>query len=260
MHKIRNKNFAVSPGKFGSNKVELLDVSDFKHTGSHFTGYIPEEDSLRQVFDEDISFFYTIETFDSTNTDSRKLTSLERGLGRVKRTKDKFFLVREVPLETRTQDDTIRRDKANFFSYPEGTYLVIGSYIPTNYVDLFYREHSIICSTDKLTPSPIQLEENSVIGRIDGEIKSLDSDDISFILSSDYVIRSLHSNNDPILISSDHVELTNEKSKLFIAHAVLKPRRGKPRNREQGSLIFNSTSNRLEYYDGTKWRKVAIED
>lgn len=260
MAKIRNKNFVVSPGIAKNNVIKLLDVKQFKHTGSHFTGYIQEEDSLRRTFDKDTSFFYTLETFDNTDINSRKLNRQEKGLAHVKKVGKDLVLIREVALSTNEQGQDTPRDEKGFFELPDDSYVVIGSYIPTNYIDLFYRKHSILCSTDELSPSPIELEKNSLLGRLEGEVQSLNSDDISLILSPDYVVKSLYNNNDPILISSDHVELTSTKSKLLISQIVLKATPRKPRNKEQGTIIFNSSSNSLEFYDGDKWRKIKTED
>jgi len=260
MAKIRNKNFVVSPGITKKNVVNLLDVDQFKHTGSHFTGYIQEEDSLRRTFDKDVSFFYTLETFDSTDINSRKLNRQEKGVGHVKKTGKNFFLIREVALSVNEQGQNTPKDENGFFELPDDTHVVVGSYIPTNYIDLFHRKHSILCSTDELSPSPIELEENSLLGRLEGEVQSLNSDEISLILSPDYVVKSLYDNNAPILISSDYVELTSTKSKFLLSHIVLKPSPRKPRNKEQGTIIFNTSSNSLEFYDGTKWRKIKTED
>ena len=71
-----------------------------------------------------------------------------------------------------------------------------------NYIELYYKEHSVICSTEPLTPSPVEISENSLLGRLDGEIKSIDSKDLSFILTPDYVVNSLKDNNDPLILKS----------------------------------------------------------
>jgi len=262
MTKIRNKNFTVSPAKFINGVVHLLEVDELAKTGSHLTGYIQEEDSLRKSFDQDTGFFYTLETFDSLDINSRKLTRKESGIARVKKSRDTFFLDRETALSSIESEEVAScamKDTNGCFILPDDTSAVIGSYIPTNYIDLFYRNHSIICSTDELSPSPVELTNNSVLGRLDGEIQALDSDDISLIISPDYVVKTLQSNSDPILISSDHFELTSSKSKLLLSQMVLKPR-SKPRNKEQGLIFYNKSTNSLEFFDGTKWRKIKTED
>ena len=65
-------NNLVAPAVFKDNQLYLLHTDDFANTGSHFTGYIEEEDSLRQVFDTETEFFYTIENFYSDNIHTRQ--------------------------------------------------------------------------------------------------------------------------------------------------------------------------------------------
>ena len=94
MQKIKNKNFVVCPAICTKGNIELLHVDEFPKTGSHFSGYIPEEASLRNSFDKDTHFFYTIEKFDSTDTNSRKITHAERGLAHIEKNRKKFTLKR----------------------------------------------------------------------------------------------------------------------------------------------------------------------
>jgi len=261
MRKIRNKNFAVSPAVVKEGRVHLLHIDDLDHTGSRFARYIQEEHSLRQVINPDVEFFYTIENCDSTDVNSRKVIHVERGLAHVERDKEDFFLVRDVILEALQQgDDDLVTLEDGSLDFPDDTYLIVGSYIPANYIELYYKEHSVICSTEPLTPSPVEISENSLLGRLDGEIKSIDSKDLSFILTPDYVVNSLKDNNDPILVATKHFEMLNDKSKLLTGHVVLKSRPSKPRNREKGSIIFNSSTNSLEFFDGSKWKTIKTEN
>ena len=260
MRKIRNNNFAASPAVVKDGEIQLLHADEFKHTGSHLTGCLHEDQCLVHAFDTDTEFFYTIENFDSTDINSRELIHLERGLGHIEKSGKTSHFIRDVVLEVQQRDSDLPIGKDGHLDFPDDCYLVIGSYIPRNYIDLFYNEHSIVCSTGALTPSPIEIEENSVVGRLHGEIKSLDSEDLCFILTTDYVIKSLKDINAPILIATNHFEMLNDKSKLLTGHVVLKSRQGKPRNREKGSIIFNSSTNSLEFFDGSKWKTIKTEN
>jgi len=260
MRKIRNTNFAASPAIVEDGKVKLLHADDFKHTGSHLTNCLQEERCLRHVFNTDTEFFYLIENFDSADINSRQLIHIERGLAHIEKSGETAYLIRDVVLEAQQRDNDLTIDENGLLNLPDDCYLVVSSYAPSNYIDLFYNKHSIICSTGDSAPSPIEIEENAVVGRLDGEMKSLDSEDLSFILTPDYVIKSLKDINAPLLIATDHFEMLNDKSKLLTGHVVLKSRQGKPRNREKGSIIFNSSTNALEFFDGSKWKTIKTEN
>lgn len=261
MPKIRNKNFAVSPAVFKDGEPELLHVDFLAKTGSHFTGYIAEEDSLRESFDEETQFFYTLENFDSEDILYRKLIQQERGLAQIKRVGKRFYLDRQLSLELiKNEEDGTSTTDDGFLSLPDETHVIVGTYIPLNYIDLFCRDNTVVCSTEPDTPSPVEIEKNSLLGRLEGEIQSINSEELGFILSPDFTVQSLQANSSPILIASDHVELTSQKSKLVANHIALSPRRSKPRNRQEGSIIYNSDKKCLEFYNGTGWVKIKTEE
>jgi len=259
MQKIRNKNFAASPAVAIDGKIELLHVDDFPKTGSHFSTYMQEEESLRQSFDENTSFFYTIENFDSEDVNSRQKTHAERGLANVSQEGDKFFLNRIVCIETAQKEDDLPYEDG-FLVFDENTYLVVGSYIPRNYIDLFYENNAVICSTDAQTPSPIQINENSLLGRLENEIQSIDGQELALILTTNFTVESLQANSSPLLLSAKHVEVLDNNSKLSSAHMVARPRKTRPKNREAGSIIFNEKKKCLEFFNGIKWVRINTED
>tara|TARA_B100002019_G_scaffold107389_2_gene92214 strand:- start:1619 stop:2395 length:777 start_codon:yes stop_codon:yes gene_type:complete len=258
MHKIRNKNFVASPAVFKNNQIELLHADEFSKAGSRFTGVLPEETSLRKSFDLETEFFYTIENFDSDNIFSRQLAQYERGLAHIEKSGDKLILVRDVCIEFEQISES-SSTRSGFIKFPEDTYLVINSYIPNNYLDLYLKNNSVVCSTAPKTPSPVEIEENSVLGRLEGEIQSVGSSELALILTPDYTVDSLQATSRPILIASDYVELTSDKSKLVTSQFVLKPRQSKPRNRQAGSIIFNEKTKSLEFFNGTGWVKIKTE-
>ena len=255
MQKIKNKNFVVCPAVCTKGNIELLHVDEFPKTGSHFSGYIPEEASLRNSFDKDTHFFYTIEKFDSTDTNSRKITHAERGLAHIEKNRKKFTLKRDVCIESVQRDDDLPTENS-FITFEEGTYLVIGSYIPKNYIDLLIEEHSVICSIEASSPSPVQINQSSVLGRLDGDIQSLGRKELGLILTPDYTVSSLKASSSPLLLSSEYIEVLSDKSALSCAHFIARPSDSRPKNREQGSLIFNKNKKCLEYFNGSKWIEV----
>ena len=258
MHKIRNNNFVASPAVYRDNQIELLHADEFKRAGSRFTGILPEDISLRKSFDLETEFFYTIENFDSEEIKTRKLAQYERGLAHIEKSGNKLVLVRDVSIETKEILQNCGTSDG-FLKFPDETYLVVGSYIPNNYQDLYIQDNSVVCSTAPRTPSPVEIQENSLLGRLEGEIQSVSSSELALILTTDFTVDSLQHNSRPLLIASDHVEVTNEKAKLAASHFVLKPKQSKPRNRQAGSIIFNQKTKSLEFFNGDGWVKIKTE-
>tara|TARA_Y100001938_G_scaffold147847_1_gene230022 strand:+ start:932 stop:1714 length:783 start_codon:yes stop_codon:yes gene_type:complete len=259
MKKIRNKTICVSPGICKDGKLELLDIEFLKEAGSRFAGYIPEEESIRKTFPDDVHFFYTIENFDGKGQETRTLVQAERGLGRVVKQRKRFFLERVTLIESHDQTSDTPVDEDGFFVFPEDEYLVVNSFIPLHYAQTLIFENSVICSSESFTPYPVQIQENSVLGRTDGDVESISSEELALILTTDFAVDSLQSNSRPLLLGSDHVEVTNPKTKLVSSHLVVKPRDGRPRNRQAGTIVFNSKKNCLEFFDGVEWKKIETE-
>ena len=115
MKKIRNKTICVSPGICKDGKLELLDIEFLKEAGSRFAGYIPEEESIRKTFPDDVHFFYTIENFDGKGQETRTLVQAERGLGRVVKQRKRFFLERVTLIESHDQTSDTPVDEDGFF-------------------------------------------------------------------------------------------------------------------------------------------------
>jgi len=258
--KIRNKAIAVSPGSFKDGKLELLHIEFLKEAGSRFHAYFPEEESLRKTFDQEVYFFYTIENFDGEDQTTRKLLQAERGLARVKKTRGKYYLLRETLLSSHDSSASLQRTEEGFLEFPEEDHLVVNSYIPQSYAESLCYGNSVICSSEPFTPYPVEIQENSVVGRLDGDVESINSKELALILTTDFVVDSLETNSRPLLLGSDHIEAINPQTKLVSSHLVIKPRDGKPRNRQAGTIVFNSKTNSLEFFNGSSWTKIKTEN
>ena len=261
MLKIKNNHFAVSPAKYRArdDKVLLLPVCDLEHAHSRLTNCIPEEDSLANLVDRGVNFYYTIEEFDNSNRD-RKLLSFERGIGVLEGKKDpvlrRLYLF-EKKIEHR-QDVGANPD--GFLLYEDGTRLVVGTYLPEDYISLCVLPFSVTCTTTSFRPEPVHIEPNALLGRTDGDIQSINREELGLILGHEHLVAALSKTPAPILVGSSYFELVGSNSILSVNHLILKPLLRRPRNREMGSVIFNKKKKCFEGFDGDKWRPLKWGD
>lgn len=262
--KINNSIRAVCPARSVNGKIELLDVSFLKRerANSVHHDWMKEEDSLRSRMDLGINFFYTLEEVTKVRSNNKKLICEERGIGCIKKIRNKFYLERLFAAESTIEDDTgvEKSSSTGFLEFEDDHYLIIGSYLPANWIYLYAPPNSVVCSTTPFTPSPVEIEDNCLLGRLDGQIQSIDKQELGLILGYEHVITSLSNTKSPILVNSDYFELLSDKSKLSAAQFVLRPTEKRPRNREAGTLIFNSRKKCFEAFDGGKWRPLKWGD
>ena len=259
--KTKNKINSVSPALFREdNRIELLDVSFLKEAGSFMYNQILEEDSLRKVIDPELNFFYTITSFEGSRREKRQ-TSGEKGIAHIIKEKDKYFLKR-THLYARAREEGLfdASTEDGFSAYDLDDYLIIGCYMPNNFTELFILDNSILCTSEPLTPHPVQLEENCLIGRLDGDVQAIDNKELALILGHEHLIESLLKNDAPILAGSNYFELLSKNSKILANQIIAKPSKRRPSNREKGSIIFNEKNNCFEGFDGAKWRPLKWGD
>tara|TARA_Y100001963_G_C6761284_1_gene439590 strand:- start:626 stop:1417 length:792 start_codon:yes stop_codon:yes gene_type:complete len=258
--KIQNRRVAASPGLFCSkNKsIELLDAPLLKKANSNFGEFFPEEESLRKTIDPDTPFFYTIEHIGFEN-DKKTVFALERGIGKIVKKRKKYFLERENCFFQ--EGFALEVDKDGLFQFDNDTYLVIGSYAPSNHNEVYAIPHSIAYTSDyPFSPQILQLDDQSVLGRLDGDIQSIDQEELKQILGYQDPIHTLTNYDGPLVLNSKFLELVGKKSMILSDQVALKPQKIRPREKQAGSIIFNEKKNRFEGYDGNKWRPLQWGD
>lgn len=261
MPKIKNKHFAVSPARYSAedDKILILPICDLGHAHSVLHNCISDEKSISNLIEKGVAFYYTIEEFDRSGT-SRKLLSYERGVGILEGIKT-TFMRRVHAFEQRVDHrQDIGKTPDGFTVYEDGTHLVVGTYLPKNYIDLCFLPFSVSCTTNPGRPEPVQIEPNSLLGRTDGDIQSINREELGLILGHEHLIDALSKTTAPILVGSAYFELVGKNAIVSANHFICKPLSRRPRNREAGSIIFNSKEKRFEGFDGDKWRPMKWAD
>ena len=261
MPKIKNNHFAVSPARYSAkdDRITLLPVCDLEHAHSMLHNCIPEERSISSLVENGTYFYYTIEEYNTLGS-NRKLLSHERGIG-VRKGGKNAYLKRVFSLEQLVEHrQSIGKTPDGFTVYEDGTYLIVCTYLPSDYIELCVLPFSVTCTTNPGRPEPVQIEPNSLLGRTDGDIQSINRKELGLILGHEHLIDALSKTTAPILVGSAYFELVGNNSIVSAHHFICKPLSRRPRNREAGSIIFNSKEKRFEGFDGDKWRPMKWAD
>ena len=261
--KIKNRLSAISPGLFDKkeNLIEILqDTSLLSKAGSNFYRFLPDESSLLQNIAPDTYFFYTIEQYKDKKEDGKKvLRTYERGIAQILKKRQKYFLDRLYLFEGKNDDH--ETTPLGFISYEENEYIIIGSYKPENHYEVYAMPHGVAHTSDEpFAPEVTQIEEFSVLGRLDGEIESINQEELKKILNYVPAVDEIQQTTSPLLLSTNYIELQGKNSLISSDRLVCKPRKTRPRTLDVGSIIFNSKQNRFEGYDGQKWRPLQWGD
>lgn len=153
------------------------------------------------------------------------IVSVEKGIGKLEKEGENYYINRLVPISQGKRPDVLKLGlKIADFEATRDTYLVIGTTAPSNINELLFLPHSMVSSNDKgvqTTPVP----ENSLVGRLDGDIEALNNIDLAQIIGN-----------------------------VLLNHIRLAPSQ-EPTEPSTGTIYFDNVSNKFLGYDGTQWKE-----
>jgi len=145
----------------------------------------PEVD-LRSLYEPEKNIFYKIAVTKNELSNSYE----EYGVGELVKTKKQVFLKRKTVLKTLDIHHTfgVTESIPRFIpeiDLPENSSLLVFSYLPEDYRSLFSLDHSVVCSEDQFSANPVQLQENTLLGRRSGRLQSIDQNELWSILTEE---------------------------------------------------------------------------
>ena len=126
------------------------------------------------------NFFYKLKR----TKDERLFSYVETGVGEFYKKNNKYFFRREHVF-------FVEKEGINFAPHngiPENIAvsqdekLILFKFFPEKYRNLFTTENSVLCCTDKYTPTPVELQNNTLLGKLDDIIQSIDQNELWSIL------------------------------------------------------------------------------
>lgn len=247
--KTATSNYGISVGFKGKDSdIELLGASpeNLKLANS----WINEDlgFALEDVIPEDTVFLYKIELFDEKPERLRTTIQGEIGVGKLVKQDKKNILQRLLPLQKcKYSGSWFPSNSQTPKEFPE-QFLVVTSYAPKSIGDLFSIENTVICSLGNGRPELVPLEDGSVLGSINGDIRSATVQEL--FLATDL----------PLSTNSSSFQL-NGKNSLFLANSLtLKSTRSRPPNPQPGTIVYNSRKKAFEGFNGEVWKTLKWED
>lgn len=214
--KIETRNSSISLAiPSNDNLVELIDKPD-----SRFYFNLPQDLDLKNL-SLNTKFFYKIRS----TSNEIEYDYEESGVGYIKKKNNKRFLVRDFVFSYYNKKEgfsSARNGKVREIEISDNEYLVVTSEIPDDYKRLFSIENSVMCCTDKFTPTPVELQNKTLLGKLNNIIQSIDKYELWSILS----------------------EHKDKES--------LKP--------VKGSIRYNNDKDCFEGYTGDQWRTLMWGD
>lgn len=200
--------------------------------------------SFMSAFGLDNKFYYRLEKYNK-----RQLIDLEIGIGHLhQEAPDIILLKRFQPLLYKHGSDPIGpvlRPVNAFACHDPDDYLIVQSYHAQSLPELLIDPNSLIVSTAENPLNIVNVEEHSLIGRLDGNVTSLS---ISAICEK--VTALLFDYSKQIILSCSQLDVKKLKTKILQLLPLKTP------EAKKGSIIYNEEHDTIEYFDGSRWRTL----
>jgi hypothetical protein len=226
-------------------------------------------------------FFYKVQEYEIRNNE-KTLVVGECGVGEIYKKRKSFFLRRHFALRSFDNSSSYKpRDGAlhEFSTFID--YLILESYRPADYHEALASPYSVLCSIEQNTPSPVELQEKTLLGRLDDRIQSIDAQELRQILNGDTdtylkltdkelehvfknikntILKALRGNTSAISTKSQKIDLLTAHSSVAAPIIQAKPEytdKKKPTKPRAGMIIFNKDKKAFEGYDGNSWKRLS---
>jgi len=137
------------------------------------------DNCLLANFQPDELFFYELTEYKNGIRQPDNELEKERGIGCIKLEDGKTTLDRITPLSS--IDGPINRN----INFTEDKKLFLQTYIPKDYIELFSSPNTILATEVAGCPSPVELQDHTLLGRLNGTIQSVDQQELwSLILKN----------------------------------------------------------------------------
>lgn len=234
--------------------LELVGSKDLgKYSPTFANSNLDEKFHFKNVFGLNTNFCYVIQSI-CTITNTSKL--YERGIGYVYDKDGATFLKRVMPLfrGTNQADCSINYSglPLDFNCCDSQSYSFITSTLPVTYFESLAVPNSVLCSSSPLVPQPVQIQQNSFLSRLDGNIESVDFEDERLI---DKITKIIAKFTKQLKLKTSKLTLKRIEPEVidFSPTSNIKAKKG--------SLYYDESDNTLKLYTGSDWKTLAfVED
>lgn len=200
--------------------------------------------SFLVVFGLTNKFYYRLEKYNNHQS-----IDLEIGIGHLIQEAPNIILLRRLqPILYKHGDEPIGPiiKPVNAFDCNDpNDYLLVQSYHGHSLPELLIDPHSLVVSSTDNPLNILNVEENSLVGRLEDNVTSLSIVDICNKATS-----LLFDYTKQIVLSCSQLDVKKLKTKIL----QLTP--SKSPQAKRGSFIYNEEQDTLQYFDGSRWRTL----
>ena len=206
--------------------------------------------------------FYLIEELDGD-----RVLNFETGIGLFEINGDQHLLHRQISMTegvgiTKQVRRTLPEQPPQRFDPEDGAVFRITSIQPNTTLEFYAAPNTILASSDSYTISPVEIEENALLGRKDDIIQSIDKEEFKEMMK-DAIIESFTESQKQHDIKTRRINLTRKNAVISTPVVRLAPDNYNNTEKppaQQGMVIYNTDKKCLEFFNGDKWIRIAEED
>jgi hypothetical protein len=206
--------------------------------------------------------FYLIEELDGD-----RVLNFETGVGLFEINGDQHLLHRQISMTegvgiTKQVRRTLPEQPPQKFDPEDGAVFRITSIQPNTTLEFYAAPNTILASSDSYTISPVEIEENALLGRKDDIIQSIDKEEFKEMMK-DAIIESFTESQKQHDIKTRRINLTRKNAVISTPVVRLAPDNYNDMEKppaQQGMIIYNTDKKCLEFFNGDKWIRIAEED
>ena len=206
--------------------------------------------------------FYLIEELDGD-----RVLNFETGVGLFEINGDQHLLHRQISMTegvgiTKQVRRTLPEQPPQRFDPEDGAVFRITSIQPNTTLEFYAAPNTILASSDSYTISPVEIEENALLGRKDDIIQSIDKEEFKEMMK-DAIIESFTESQKQHDIKTRRINLTRKNAVISTPVVRLAPDNYNNTQKppaQQGMVIYNTDKKCLEFFNGDKWIRIAEED
>jgi hypothetical protein len=139
---------------------------------------INKDDDLKNIYEKDKNIFYKI----AVTKDEIRNSYEEYGIAELTKKQNNIFLKRKNCFHYIEDGQKVAARAIPEITVPSDHKIIVSSFLPEDYRHLFTLPNSVICSEDPFSANPVELEENSLLGRLDDRLQSIDQNELWNIL------------------------------------------------------------------------------
>ena len=230
-----------------TNTSDLNDLPcKFQYMAKHI-----EDSCIKQEFQQGELFFYELTEFKTLEKSPDNILQIERGIGSLYNKSRQTFLKRISPLSNE------HGKTSRFTDFTDEAKLFLQTYVPQDYRELFSLSNSIIATEVEECPSPVILEEKTLLGRLGSSIQSINNLELQEMIGDDFASKLLERDTNDLRSPSSKFSLNGNNSIIISNYILLNGVKRRPARKKKGQMIYNETKGAFEYFTGKEWRTIA---